>query len=150
MDFPHVRKHFNRLNVSLTPATGSSFATKYVDFSTGILQNSVPADPSQALGILAQQLQKYPSLPSGYNLTEPIEEDLLTPFGEFVEKYNIQAAVPLAEMFAHGVGDLLKSPSIYVFQNFGLPQLAMLRNGANGGVSGNLYFIHSLTCPVDS
>jgi hypothetical protein len=135
MDAPHVRNHFSRLNASLTPITGSPFATKYVDFSTGILQNPVPADPTQALGILAQQLAKYPYLTAGYNLTEPIEEDLLIPFGEFVEKYNIQAAVPFVEMFGHGVGDLLKSPSLYVFQNFGLPQLTMLHNGANGGVS---------------
>jgi hypothetical protein len=73
MDVPHVRNHFNRLNVSLTPIAGSPFTTKYVDFSTGILQNTVPAGPTQALGVLAQQLQKYPYLMAGYNLTEPTE-----------------------------------------------------------------------------
>jgi hypothetical protein len=123
-----VTNYFNRFGVPLTtvPLT-SPFTTKYVDLTTGkVVPGYTPPDPTTALQILAGELQKYPYLPQGYNLPDPVPADLLLPFGDFVTKYGIQAAVPLILTFAHGVGDLLKSPTLYVFQNFGLPQLQSL------------------------
>jgi hypothetical protein len=78
------------------------------------------------LKILARELKKYPYLPGGFNLPDPVPADLLLPFGEFVTKYGIQAAVPLIFVFAHAVGELLKSPTLYVLRSFGLPQLESL------------------------
>jgi hypothetical protein len=120
-----VTDFFARFNVSLSavPVT-SPFTTEYVDLRTGkVVPGYTPPDPTAALGILAAQLEKYPYLPEGYNLPDPVPADLLLPFSDFVTKYGIQAAVPLIWTFAHGVGDLLTSPTLYVFQNFGLPQL---------------------------
>jgi hypothetical protein len=82
-----------------------------------------PPDPTTALNILAQQLLLYPYMPQGYNLPNPVPADLLIPFGEFITKYRIQDAVPLIFTFGHGVGEFLTIPTLYVFQNFGLPQL---------------------------
>jgi len=123
-----VTNYFARFNVPLTPVPLTSpFTTEYIDLSTGkVVPGYAPADPTAALGILAAQLQKYPYLPGGYNLPDPVPADLLLPFGDFVTKYGIQAAVPLIWTFAQGVGDLFKSPTLYVFQNFGLPQLNSL------------------------
>ena len=127
-----VTNYFARFNVPLTPVPLTSpFATEYIDLTTGkVVPGYTPADPTAALGILAAQLQRYPYLPEGYNLPDPVPADLLLPFGDFVTKYGIQAAVPLISKFAHGVGDLFKSPSLYVFQNFGLPQLNSLFTGS--------------------
>jgi hypothetical protein len=120
-----VTNFFARFNVSLTAVSLTSpFTTDYVDLRTGkVVPGYTPPDPTTALGILAAQLEKYPYLPEGYNLPDPVPADLLLPFGDFVIKYGIQAAVPLIWTFAHGLGDLLTSPTLYVFQNFGLPQL---------------------------
>lgn len=127
-----VTNYFARFNVPLTPVPLTSpFTTEYIDLSTGkVVPGYKPAGPTAALGILAAQLQKYPYLPGGYNLPNPVPADLLLPFGDFVTKYGIQAAVPLIWTFAQGVGDLFKSPSLYVFQNFGLPQLNSLFTGS--------------------
>ncbi len=120
-----VTDFFARFGVSLTPVPLTSpFQTDYIDLSTGkVVPGYMPPDPTAALEILAVQLQKYPYLPEGYNLPDPVPADLLLPFGDFVTKYGIQDAVPLIWPFINGVGDVLKSPTLYIFQNFGLPQL---------------------------
>jgi hypothetical protein len=123
---------FKRFDVPLTAVPSTSpFVTKYVDFSTEKVDPGyTPADPTAALNILVRELQKYPYLPGGYNLPDPVPADLLLPFGDFVTKYGIQAAVPSILIFAHGVGELLKSLTLYVFQNFRLPQLESLPAGS--------------------
>ena len=122
---------FARFGVPLSPVPLSSpFTTDNIDFSTGHVLPGTPSDPTQALQILAAQLQLYPYLPGGYNLPDPVPADLLLPFGDFAAKYNIQAAVPLIWTFAQGVGDLLKSPTLYVFQSFGLPQLESIQTAS--------------------
>jgi hypothetical protein len=123
---------FKRFDIPLTAVPNASpFVTEYVDFSTGkVVPGYTPPDPTAALNILARELQKYPHLPGGYNLPDPVPADLLLPFGDFVNKYGIQAAVPLILIFAHGVGELLESLTLYVFQNFGLPQLESLSTGS--------------------
>jgi hypothetical protein len=120
-----VTNFFARFGVgfSAVPFT-TPFTTDYVDLTTGkAVPEYTPPDLTLALEILAGQLELYPYLPGGYNLPDPVPADLLLPFGDFVTKYSIEAAVPLIWTFAHGVGDLLKATTLYVFQNFGLPQL---------------------------
>lgn len=127
-----VTNFFARFNVALTKVPLSSpFTTNFVDLRNGeVVPGYTPPDPTAALGKLAVLLQQYPYLPGGYNLPDPVPADLLLPFGDYVTKYGIQAALPLFLTFANGVGDLLKSPALYVFQNFGLPQLnSLFTNG---------------------
>lgn len=52
-------------------------------------------------------------------------EELYRPFGEFVEKYGIQAAVPTMYNYNPGVGDILANPTVEVFRYW------------------TLYFVHS-------
>jgi hypothetical protein len=120
-----VTDFFARFGVSLIAVPlASPFTTKYIELNTGkVVLGYTPPDPTTALGLLAVQLQKYPYLPEGYNLPDPVPTDLLLPFGDFVTKYGIQDALPLMWPFIHGLGDVLKSPTLYIFQNFGLPQL---------------------------
>jgi NAD(P)-binding Rossmann-like domain len=120
-----VTQYFARLNVSLSAVSlVSPFTTEYIDLSTGkAVPNYAPPDPTAAVEAYAGLLLKYPYLSGELDLPNPVPADLLLPFGDFVTKYKLQALVPLAWTFALGVGDLLKSPTLYVMRNFGLPQL---------------------------
>jgi hypothetical protein len=123
-----VTNYFARFNVPLTPVPLTTpFTTEYVDLTTGkVVAGYSPPDPTAALEIFAAQALKYPYLSSGYNLPNPVPADLLLPFGDFITKYGIQDAVPVIFTFGHGVGDFLAVPTLYIFQNFGLPQLESL------------------------
>ena len=107
----------------------------YIDFSTGKV---VPGYPSAdqnaqnvALGTYAQICAQYNSMifPGYYNLPVPVPDDLAMPFGQFVKKYNIQAAVPIIWSFANAVGDVLNLPTINVMRNFGAVHVQALSTG---------------------
>jgi hypothetical protein len=131
-NFTVVTDYFGRFDIPLTPVSETSpYTTEYVDFSVGrLLANQTQADPTAALIKFAEQALQYTYLPAGYDLPNPVPADLLLPFGEFVTKYGIQDAVPIILEFAHGVGDFLASPTLYIFQNFGIPQLESIESGS--------------------
>ncbi|KAE9372618.1 FAD/NAD(P)-binding domain-containing protein [Stipitochalara longipes BDJ] len=123
-----VTNYFARFDIPLTPVPLTiPFTSQYVDFTTGeVVKGYSPPDPTAALETFALQALKYPYLSAGYELPDPVPADLLLPVGDFVTKYGIQDAVSTILTFAHGIGDLLASPTLYVLQNFGLPELESL------------------------
>lgn len=128
-NIPTVTNYFNRFNISLTPLlVDSSIAIKFANFRTGkLLPNytePAPQDIGAALGVWYSICGKYPTLPYGYNLTYPVDEDLLAPFSDTVTKYHLQAIVPLIWQFSHSNGDMMSLSTLYVIQNFGIAQLA--------------------------
>ena len=131
LDF--VKNYFARFDIPLTiasfaPAPGE--VTKYVDFRTGKeVAGYVPTDPSAAFAAYGAQLAKYPYVENGFNLPYPVPADLLLPFGDFVKKYNLQAAVNTLFTFAQGLGNLLDQLTLYVFKNFGFGILQDLQIG---------------------
>jgi hypothetical protein len=103
----------------------SPLTTEFVDFSSGeVVEGYAPPDPTEALEIFAGLLQSWPYLTGKLTLPDPVPADLLLPFGDFVTKYSLQSLVPVTWTFALGVGDLLKTTTLYVLLNFGLPQIA--------------------------
>jgi hypothetical protein len=117
-----VKNYFKRFNIPLVTVntTSSDVTSTYVDFRTGKeVGGYVPSDPTAALVGYAAQLAKYPYLETGYNLTYPVPEDLLLPFGEFVTKYSLQGVVQLIFENVQGVGDLLNLLTLYVFKLVG-------------------------------
>jgi hypothetical protein len=62
-------------------------------------------------------------------LPDPVPANLLLPFGEFVTKYNLSAAVNIIFDFTQGIGDLLTRPTIYVMKIFGLTLIQSLQYG---------------------
>lgn len=118
-----VTSYFSRFKIPLTTGTGGasgSFRDFYVDFRNGQnVTGYTPPDPTAAFGAYAAQLAKYPSLNiPGWNLPDPVPADLLTPFGEFVKKYNLDSAVPTINQFAQGFGDILSIPTLYIAKYF--------------------------------
>jgi hypothetical protein len=120
---PLVTNYFARFGVPLLPAGFSGGETAYVDFKTGrLVRGYVPPPRQEAFGAVAmyQQIlaQNFPYLDDGFQLPSSVPPDLLLPFGEFVEKYGLQAMVPLVFGYGQGAGDLLQDVSLYVLKLF--------------------------------
>jgi hypothetical protein len=132
-DIDLVKNFFARFNVPLTPAsfaTPPGIVTDFVDFRTGaVVPGFTPSDPTAALGAYAAQIAQYPYLEVGFDLPDPIPADLLLPFGDFVVKYNLAAAVGTIFSFNQGIGNLLTTPTIYVIKLFGLSIIQGIQTG---------------------
>jgi hypothetical protein len=131
-DLDIVKNYFARFNVPLVKANfdAPGQVSQAVDYRTGkVVTGYTPSDPSAALAAYGAQLAKYPYLEAGFDLPNPVPPDLLLPFGDFVKKYALDAAVNTIFNFGQGLGDLLKQPTLYVFKNFGLDILRNLQVG---------------------
>ena len=56
-------------------------------------------------------------------------EDLLLPFGEFAEKYELGSAADIIGLYVQGVGDVLKLQTIYVMKYFSIEVVQGVQNG---------------------
>ncbi|KAK6213420.1 FAD dependent oxidoreductase [Colletotrichum tabaci] len=133
---------FERFGVQLNTSALSPFPSTVVDFKTGfVVPNASAVDPNTLVGPLASYLfatLNFDFLAQGaYDIPENVPEDLLLPFGQFVEKYNLTEVVQVVWIFAHGVGNLLETPTLYVLQNFGQPHLLGLSAGYLYAPGGN-------------
>ncbi|KAI9152365.1 Beta-cyclopiazonate dehydrogenase [Paramyrothecium foliicola] len=137
-DFP-----MSSTNISDTLATD----TVYVDFNTStILPNfTLPSAQAQAAALskYSTELAKYPDIMFGYNLPSPVPDDLLLPFGEFMEKYELDDAVNMLFEFNHGFTPLLEVPTLYVLKYLNPIQLQSILESsfivAANGDSHTLY-----------
>lgn len=66
-------------------------------------------------GYLQQQGQ-YPFIGNGFDLPDPVPEDLLLRWGDFLEKYSLQAIANVASQYLQGLGDILAQPTLYVMK----------------------------------
>ncbi|KAK1517712.1 FAD dependent oxidoreductase [Colletotrichum costaricense] len=147
-DFP------KRMNVSTSGSM--QFTTldyKYVDFKTGSPVTGWNAPSSDAMYPALQRyldvLEKYEDiiLPGFENFpdADAIPEDLVMPFRQFVEKYDIAAAVPqIWDSTAQGLGDTMDVPTLFVMQASGVPMVRALLGTAAAAVpaSGRLYELY--------
>ncbi|OLN93205.1 Beta-cyclopiazonate dehydrogenase 2 [Colletotrichum chlorophyti] len=137
-----TQQFFARFGVQLNASVLSPFPSRVVDFKTGfVIPNATAVDPNTLVGPLANYLfatLNFDFLAEGaYDIPENVPEDLLLPFGQFVEKYNLTEVVQVVWIFAHGVGNLLETPTLYVLQNFGQPHLLGLSTGYLYAPGGN-------------
>lgn len=130
-----VRDYFKRFDVPLillgSDAVPNSRTSNY-DLRTGKLVNVT--DPPQeevaaAFAKYAEQLSKYPKLNDGLFLPDPVPEDLVLPFGDFVKKYGLEAALPSIYNYNPGLGDVLTGPTIEQIRVFGLSLVQQLSTG---------------------
>ncbi|KLU88222.1 hypothetical protein MAPG_07209 [Magnaporthiopsis poae ATCC 64411] len=141
LDLPGVKQFFARFQIPTIAVTGSPFQNKYIDLKTGKPVPNYPAFSENATrealttyATVAVQYSKY-FFPSYLGLVElqnsgkPVPEDLTMPFGQFVAKYKIEAALPTIWTFASGLGDVLATPTVFVFQNFNGVHLQQISTG---------------------
>ncbi|KFX98706.1 hypothetical protein V490_02160 [Pseudogymnoascus sp. VKM F-3557] len=111
-----VTDFFDRFDVPISRlgTNGNPVSTPiYADFSTGqILQDF---SPSPVGANYIAELDKYPYLDTGYYLPNPVPADLLLPWPEYVEKYNLEDMSQGVVSRASGCGDPLKMLAIYYF-----------------------------------
>lgn len=143
-DDPIVYDWYARFNLSTATidvsVTGGR-APQYVDFRTGQVLQGVPPSNNTALAASVQRyaavLAKYPQLDRGFFLPDPVPEELVMPFGQFVEKYDIGAAVQFFFNIAGAFGDILELPTIQQFRAQSLSLLATTSKFQTSSVMNN-------------
>ncbi|KAI1170022.1 amine oxidase, flavin-containing superfamily [Nemania sp. FL0916] len=114
-----VKNYFARFNVSLVAIPSVTPGQSYVDFNTG---HAVDFEPpalekfQSALRSYLTQLNKYPELQSGFDLSYPVNPDLLLSFRAFVEKYNLQDIVAQTFSINQGYSPILDLSMLYIFK----------------------------------
>ena len=124
LDLPIVREFFARFDIPLTEQSFTTQTLYNLDFRT-CASVSLPftsTETAAAWTRYATQLARYPTLNEGFIFPNPIPQDLLLPFGEFVRKYNLAAIVPGVWSIAEGYGDILTMPTVYMMKICG-PQI---------------------------
>ncbi|KAF7373841.1 Flavin-containing superfamily amine oxidase [Mycena sanguinolenta] len=61
---------------------------------------------------------QFPFLDDGFNLPDPVPEDILLSWADFMAKYDLDAASFSAYQVVQGVGDEMALPAIYVMKYF--------------------------------
>lgn len=119
--------YFASLDVALsTTSLGYGDASAFVDLHAGGKQVEIPSSVQwtneTAVGLaLAKYLeivQQYPFLADGYHFPTELPEDLLSPFGEFLDKYDLGAIIFTVSQYSPGYRDLLTVPTLYVMKSF--------------------------------
>ncbi|KAI0419354.1 hypothetical protein F5X98DRAFT_334865 [Xylaria grammica] len=110
-----VREFFSRFDIPLVQYVQPGDADVYVDFSTGqpVPNGTLPVPDFTAY---LAEVAKYPYLGQSWELPDPVPEDLLLPFGDFVEKYNLQDVAFTIAQFAIGNGNVFEQTTIYVLK----------------------------------
>ncbi|KAL4819965.1 hypothetical protein BDW67DRAFT_181675 [Aspergillus spinulosporus] len=111
-----VRDFFSRLNTPLADLSFASFGSPvYADFEEGLLLNLTAGTLGQDY---IDELNKYPYLDNGFELPDPVPEDLLLPWVDYINKYNLDLSTAIATLARPAVtGNLLNILAIYVFNN---------------------------------
>lgn len=152
-DEPIVYEWFERFNLSTTKFDFSvAGVSQNVDFRTGKILEGLP-DANQAAMAAALQryaavLQKYPQLEGGFNLPDPVPEDLYMPFGQFVQKYDIADAVQFIFGITSAFGDILELPTLQQFRTLSLGLLATTNNFRTSSVMNNSLLFERATAEL--
>ncbi|KAA8649943.1 hypothetical protein EYZ11_001011 [Aspergillus tanneri] len=122
-----VRDFFGRFKIPLTRFSLNANATVYADFETGEVFTDF--EPGFNLEAYSAQVEKYPYLLTSWDLPDPVPEDLLLPFGEFITKYSLQDVAYTIWTRSRGSGNILSQPTVYILKSFGAPCIRGLREG---------------------
>jgi hypothetical protein len=117
-DDPLVHRHFSRFGVDLTPIAGFGAVNRYVDFRSGRPVDYTPPPPV-TLPAYYQHISQYGPIDTVFDLPDPVPQDLVAPFADFVEKYDFGAVVPLVFNYGQGIGNILDLPALYSINTFG-------------------------------
>jgi hypothetical protein len=127
-----VRDFFASLNIPLAPFKPGG-QPKAVDFRNSVTGPSWPVVDANA-SVVA--LEKYQTLLAqyqdgffrGYNLPDPVPEDLLMPWGDYLRKYDLAALAYDGFLQFQGMGNILAQPTLYVMKLFNPMQVSARKN----------------------
>ncbi|KAI1760824.1 FAD/NAD(P)-binding domain-containing protein [Hypoxylon sp. FL1150] len=127
-DDPLSRAFFSRLNINVSKGEfPTSHTPLYIDFTDGVeLANySIPSLNDDYLAELA----KYPFLENGLELPDPVPEDLLLTWSEYMRKFNITDDAFATYSRPAVAGNLTETLALFVFNNL---NTVMLEEEING------------------
>lgn len=145
-DVPLLNVSSVQPNIPGQPANKSqpaiTFATIPIDLDFRDGTQVIPhTDTSSEVGAALMQmsavLSQYDYVFHGYDLPDPVPEDLYMPYGAFIEKYNLTAAFDIVHTYSQGMGDLLHVPTIYAVKYFGIGDIQALSQGFLTHAHGN-------------
>ncbi|KAI1342496.1 hypothetical protein F5Y15DRAFT_413002 [Xylariaceae sp. FL0016] len=114
-----AKDYLARLGITTTVADYGVGNFSFFDFESGEHNPFyVMQDPTAALKRFVGQLAQYPYLNISYDLPEDVPDDLLIPFGDFIQKHDLGDAFLPLNLWAMGFGDILEIPSLYILQRF--------------------------------
>lgn len=121
-----VRNYFGRFNVPLVTPPQQGGRSTSVDFRTGKPVAAYQPSPDELGAALFAYFQLVTGpfafvAANGYQLPSsgPLLEQLVQPFGKFVEQNGLKALLPLFFLYEQGFGPLLDVPTVYVLKNMG-------------------------------
>ncbi|RAK94913.1 FAD/NAD(P)-binding domain-containing protein [Aspergillus ibericus CBS 121593] len=128
-----VRSFFTHFNIPLTYAA-FNYPIDMFDFNTltpiPTTTTSASSNASnEAMTRYITQLKRYPYLKVGYDLPDPVPEDLLRPFGEFMQQYDLTAGIGDLGGSINPLGDWPRNPAVYVMKYANLDVLEGDRTG---------------------
>ncbi|PGH13812.1 hypothetical protein AJ79_03380 [Helicocarpus griseus UAMH5409] len=109
-----VRDFLARFEIPTTPFSFQSGEMVYADFETG--EAFPDYEPSFDFTAYTTQLQRFPYLTTSWTLPDPVPEDLLLSFGEFLNKYNLGDIAYAIWSNSWGSGDALSQPTVYMLK----------------------------------
>lgn len=138
-DIPVVTEYFERLGVPLFTSTAASAAggagsapTINADFSLGLAAPTANVS-TEALTAAFQRYAQYlavnfSTVYPGYYLPDPVPEDLLLPYGEFMTKYGLEPIVNLINTFIQPA-EATKEIALYPLKLLALDPLLSIQSG---------------------
>ncbi|KAJ6278390.1 hypothetical protein J3E71DRAFT_183784 [Bipolaris maydis] len=153
-DEPLVHQWFARFNLSTSPITLPSANGQNVDFRTGRILQGLPSVNQAALGAAIQRyaavISQWPQLDAGFYLPDPVPEDLLLPFGQFAQKYNITDAVQTIYVLTSAFGDFAELPTLQVIRTFSLSLIKTMQNFQTSSVMNNSLLYQKITAELQA
>ncbi|KAJ5378232.1 uncharacterized protein N7496_005641 [Penicillium cataractarum] len=107
--------YFELLGISGEAYSIAPLTNVFYDFSTGA---PVTVQIANNFTAYAQQLDNYPYLANSWDLPNPLPEDLVLPFQNFVTKYNLVNMAYTIYFYSQGLTNFLQQLTINVFKMF--------------------------------
>ena len=119
-DVPVVHNYCSHLNIPLVAQETPSLPPMFVDFNTGeeVVVEDVANNVTAAFEKYDAQRAKYPFLDDGFTLPDPVPNDLLLRFGDFVVKHGLEAAFNSIASGVFGFGNILHQTTLYVLKYY--------------------------------
>ncbi|KAJ0124554.1 amine oxidase [Diaporthe amygdali] len=126
VDYGNTTGFFDRLDVPYASPDFSQTPWKYFDFTTGQTLTNYTSPSQEALSaawfryINATKLYENLHIPGYFNFPNgsDIPEELLMPFGDFVQKYDLAATLPSIFYISPGLGTVVDQLTLTVLQAF--------------------------------
>ncbi|OGM49766.1 FAD dependent oxidoreductase [Aspergillus bombycis] len=125
-----TRNYLERLQVPYGRRSPAPAHEVYVNWNTGTRTEYPPGQlqDREAFAKWVDVISQFGFLDEGvYRIPEPVPEDLISPFPDFVRKYHLEDAV--FALFSHTSGDVFEMIALYVIQYIGVPHTAALNEG---------------------